>query len=402
MRMVRWIALLALAAVAFAAVAGGLRRGGPARAADDAARQRGVPERRRQGPLPRPRRRAGARGRGRGRASRWPAPRLRVFVDGKQRRQLRINRFGNGSLNLQQRTAARASRPSRPAPRCAFAPRAARWSSPAASRRLASQAPCQAPGRPAGSRSPRRRRARHGARHALCRGPRWWRTQRGATKVSGIGEEPRWPSHEDHAARASRESRPADGRGARCRRRSRVRARAPRPVVQSCACPASARARRPPPWSSSGSAPTRCATRRSSRTSSGWYQRAVAVAGIDPIDRPTIDWDDGARRGRAVRVRGRGRGQAEARGEVATRAWTASGSRPRCPARRSTASSSGCACRWPSWCRSSAGRRRATSRSSTSPARSTAPSSRAARAPTTASSWAAAGCCPTSSAASRA
>ena len=25
---------------------------------------------------------------------------------------------------------------------------------------------------------------------------------------------------------------------------------------------------------------------------SGWYQRAVAVAGIDPIDRPTIDWDD--------------------------------------------------------------------------------------------------------------
>jgi trigger factor len=26
---------------------------------------------------------------------------------------------------------------------------------------------------------------------------------------------------------------------------------------------------------------------------SGWYSRAVAVAGIDPIDRPTIDWTDG-------------------------------------------------------------------------------------------------------------
>ena len=25
---------------------------------------------------------------------------------------------------------------------------------------------------------------------------------------------------------------------------------------------------------------------------SGWYSRAVAVAGIDPIDRPTIDWTD--------------------------------------------------------------------------------------------------------------
>jgi len=25
---------------------------------------------------------------------------------------------------------------------------------------------------------------------------------------------------------------------------------------------------------------------------SGWYRRAVAVAGIDPIDRPTIDWDE--------------------------------------------------------------------------------------------------------------
>lgn len=25
---------------------------------------------------------------------------------------------------------------------------------------------------------------------------------------------------------------------------------------------------------------------------SGWYQRAVAVAGIDPVDRPTIDWDE--------------------------------------------------------------------------------------------------------------
>jgi len=25
---------------------------------------------------------------------------------------------------------------------------------------------------------------------------------------------------------------------------------------------------------------------------SGWYQRAVAVSGIDPIDRPTIDWED--------------------------------------------------------------------------------------------------------------
>ncbi len=24
----------------------------------------------------------------------------------------------------------------------------------------------------------------------------------------------------------------------------------------------------------------------------GWYSRAVAVAGIDPIDRPTIDWSD--------------------------------------------------------------------------------------------------------------
>src|SRR5919197_2234964 len=25
---------------------------------------------------------------------------------------------------------------------------------------------------------------------------------------------------------------------------------------------------------------------------SGWYQRAVAVAGIDPVERPSIDWDD--------------------------------------------------------------------------------------------------------------
>jgi len=25
---------------------------------------------------------------------------------------------------------------------------------------------------------------------------------------------------------------------------------------------------------------------------SGWYRRAVAVSGIDPVDRPTIDWQD--------------------------------------------------------------------------------------------------------------
>ena len=30
---------------------------------------------------------------------------------------------------------------------------------------------------------------------------------------------------------------------------------------------------------------------------SGWYSRAVAVAGIDPIDRPTIDWTDGPNEG---------------------------------------------------------------------------------------------------------
>jgi trigger factor len=29
----------------------------------------------------------------------------------------------------------------------------------------------------------------------------------------------------------------------------------------------------------------------------GWYSRAVAVAGIDPIDRPTIDWSDGPAEG---------------------------------------------------------------------------------------------------------
>jgi trigger factor len=30
---------------------------------------------------------------------------------------------------------------------------------------------------------------------------------------------------------------------------------------------------------------------------SGWYQRAVAVAGIDPVERPTIDWDEGPAEG---------------------------------------------------------------------------------------------------------
>src|SRR5437588_13132402 len=29
----------------------------------------------------------------------------------------------------------------------------------------------------------------------------------------------------------------------------------------------------------------------------GWYSRAVAEAGIDPIDRPTIDWSDGPNEG---------------------------------------------------------------------------------------------------------
>ena len=31
---------------------------------------------------------------------------------------------------------------------------------------------------------------------------------------------------------------------------------------------------------------------------SAWYRRAVAVSGIDPVDRPTIDWSRPAGRGR--------------------------------------------------------------------------------------------------------
>ena len=107
-----------------------------------------------------------------------------------------------------------------------------------------------------------------------------------------------------------------------------------------------------------------------------------------------------ARRGRDVRVQRRGRGQAAARGEAYKGLEGVRFPRRGAPARRSTASSSGCACPWPSWSRSSAARRRATSWSSTSRAAIDGTEIEGGTASTTASSSAPAGCCPISSAAS--
>ena len=74
----------------------------------------------------------------------------------------------------------------------------------------------------------------------------------------------------------------------------------------------------------------------------GWYSRAVAVAGIDPVERPTIDWSDEPVEGTPFSF--------TAEVEVkpaptvkATRGSRASGNRPTCRPRRSTPRSSACA-----------------------------------------------------------
>lgn len=100
MKMVRWIALLALAAVAFAALPAG------AQAAGSGTELRATLH----GSAAFPGADGKARFRDRGGeqelevevedANRLAGARLRVFVGGKQVGTLRINRFGNGSLNL--------------------------------------------------------------------------------------------------------------------------------------------------------------------------------------------------------------------------------------------------------------------------------------------------------------
>ena len=100
------------------------------------------------------------------------------------------------------------------------------------------------------------------------------------TRVSGTAV----PSHEDPGLRTRRKPRSPRHRGPRGRRRPRVRPCAERPLARACASPASARARRRSRSSCASSGRDTVIEEALRDHLNGWYSRAVAVAGIDPVD----------------------------------------------------------------------------------------------------------------------
>ncbi len=74
-----------------------------------------------------------------------------------------------------------------------------------------------------------------------------------------------------------------------------------------------------------------------------WVGEAIAEARLQPADRPSVDFEIGARRGRAVHVHGRVPAAPEGHAARRSSSSRACRRRSRSPPRRSTPSSSGCA-----------------------------------------------------------
>ena len=131
-----------------------------------------------------------------------------------------------------------------------------------------------------------------------------WRSRRLPTKVRGRhpGLGHAVPSHEDSGLRTRRKSRTPRNRGSRSRRRPRVRPCAAATCRRACASRDSARAKRPAAMVMRQIGREALVEEALRDHLNGWYSRAVAVAGIDPVSRPDDRLVGRAGRGRAVHL----------------------------------------------------------------------------------------------------